>query len=324
MKHGYIARRERGVALIMAILIVALATILAVNVATEGYMDQRRTYTVQILDQAYELGLGAEALAADALVEDAKGSTIDSNKENWATPIALPVDDGIGDIKGNLEDLQGRFNLNNLLNVDGSKNVSTVKQFERLLEILGLDRRWANITVDWIDANNVAETPDGAEDSVYAGQSPPYLTANMAITRASELLSEVGMTKAMFDKLEPFVVALPNGTPLNVCTAPHEVLDSLATTRSQFGNNLSTFASNRAGGCFPRLTEIKNDFKGDPDFDKLLTDHPDYLAESSSYFRANIMVTIGTTELAMYSVLNRFGNAANTKVRVIQRSFGTT
>ena len=323
MSTAHHGNQQRGVALIMAILIVALATILAVSIATESYMDQRRTMTVLVLDQAYDLGVGAEALAADALIEDSKGSTIDTNKENWATPIILPVDDGIGDIKGNLEDLQGRFNLNNLLNIDGTKNETTVKQFERLLEIVGLDRRWANIMVDWLDANNDTQSPDGAEDSVYAGQSPPYLTANMAITRTSEILALVGMTKVMYDKLEPFVSALPPGTGLNVCTAPHEVLDSLATTRSQFGNNTNTFASNRANGCFPRLTEIKNDFRGDPDFDKLITAHPDYLVEASNYFRATILVTIGTTELAMYSVLNRFGNSTNAKIRVIERNFGT-
>ena len=323
MSYSHFPKKERGIALLMAILIVVLATMLAVSVGTESYMDQRRTSTIMALDQAYALGLGAEALAADVLIEDSKESTIDSAKEDWGTPINLPLDEGTGDIKGRLEDLQGRFNLNNLLKLDGTKNDATVKQFERLLEILGLDRRWANITVDWLDANTTAEPPDGAEDSVYAGQSPPYLTANMAITRTSELMFQVGMTKAIYDKLEPFVSALPAGTGLNVCTAAAEVLDSLATTRTQFGNNTNTFTSNRANGCFPRLSEVKNDFRGDPDFDKLIATYPDYLVETTNYFRANILVTLGSTELAMYSVINRFGNGNNAKVRVIQRSFGT-
>ena len=323
MIHSQFPKQQRGIALLMAILIVVLATMLAVSVGTESYMDQRRTSTIMSLDQAYALGLGAEALAADVLVEDSKESTIDSIKEDWATPINLPLDEGTGDIKGRLEDLQGRFNLNNLLNIDGTKNEAAVKQFERLLEILGLDRRWAHTTVDWLDANTNTEPPDGAEDSVYAGQSPPYLTANMAITRTSELMFQVGMTKAIYDKLEPFVSALPTGTGLNVCTAAPEVLDSLATTRIQFGNNTNTFTSNRANGCFPRLSEIKNDFKGDPDFDKLIATNPNYLTETTNYFRANILVTLGSTELAMYSVINRFGNSNNTRLRVIQRSFGT-
>src|SRR5258708_4274486 len=103
-----VMHRQRGVALIMAILIVALATILEVNVASEGYMDQRRSSTVLDLDQALELSFGAEALAADVLLRDWKNNPkVDSLNEDWARPVELPVDEGIGEIKGNIEDLQG-------------------------------------------------------------------------------------------------------------------------------------------------------------------------------------------------------------------------
>ncbi|MGD9843436.1 MAG: general secretion pathway protein GspK, partial [Steroidobacteraceae bacterium] len=207
---------------------------------------------------------------------------------------------------------------------NGHKNEPVVKQFERLLELLELEPKWANLTVDWLDTTTTAESPNGAEDSVYAGQSPAYLTANMAITRTSEMFSQVGMTLAIFRKLEPYVTALPNGTSLNVCTAPALVLDSLATTKRQYSTDLTTFAANRASGCYPKLQDINRDFKGDPDFDQRQLSNNAYLVESSSYFRANILVSIGTVELAMYSVLNRSGNPNNAKVRVIQRSFGTT
>ncbi len=314
---------QRGVALIMAVLMVALATMLAVSVATEGYMDQRRNATLLLLDQAYEMGLGAEALAAETLRDDAAGSKVDTPGESWATPIVLPIDEGAGEIKGSLEDLQGRFNLNKLLNDDGSKNAEAVAQFERLLELLNIDRKWAMTTLDWIDADNNQET-DGAEDSVYAGRNPAYLTANMVITRTSELFSAVGMDLSIYRKLEPYVATLPNHSSLNVCTASALVLDSLSGTLTQYSNNATTFVSNRENGCFPSLNEIRNSFANDPAFARMIQQHPDYLVETSNYFRASILVTIGTTELALYSVLNRTGNANNARVRVIQRSFGTT
>lgn len=316
-------RQQRGVALIMAVLIVALATMLAVSVATEGHMDQRRNTTVLVLDQAYEMGLGAEALAADTLKDDASGSQTDTPNENWATPIVLPIDEGIGEIKGNLEDLQGRFNLNNLLNADGSKNEETLRQFERLLELLNIDRKWAQLTLDWIDSDNVPES-SGAEDATYAAQNPPYMAPNMAITRTSELYSQIGMTLQTYLQLEPYITALPNGTPLNVCTASALVLDSLSGSLQQYSNNADTFAENRKNGCFPTVNNLRNDFASDGNFAQLQQQHPDYLAETTSYFRANILVTLGTTELALYSVLHRTGSASNARVRVIQRSFGTT
>lgn len=313
--------RQRGIALLMAILMVALATILAVSVASEGYMDQRRTSTVMLLDQAYEMGLGAEALAAETLQSD--DPKTDTLSEAWATPIVLPVDEGAGDIKGNLEDLQGRFNLNNLLNPDGSRNDVGVRQFQRLLELLNIDTRYATITVDWLDADNNPEFPDGAEDTVYAAQTPAYLTPNMPITRTSELMSEVGMKQDDYLKLEPYIAALPIDSKLNVCTAPPLLLDSLAGTLTQYSNNATSFATSRTSSCFPSINDVKTSFAADNDFKELLQDHPDYLSEQTSYFRANILVTLGTTELALYSVLNRTGTGANARTRVIQRSFGT-
>ena len=52
---------QRGVALITAVLMVALATILAVNVAFRGMLDQRRAATIFARAQAFQIALGAEA-----------------------------------------------------------------------------------------------------------------------------------------------------------------------------------------------------------------------------------------------------------------------
>lgn len=314
--------RQRGVALIMAVLMVALATILAVSVASEGYMDQRRTSTMTSIDQAYELGLGAEALAAEVLQDDAPKD--DNLGEAWATPIVLPVDEGAGEIKGRLEDLQGRFNLNNLLNPDGSRNDSGVRQFRRLLELLTIDVRYADLTLDWIDADTNTE-PFGAEDSAYAGQSPAHLTPNIPITRTSELMSVVGMKQADYEKLEPYVAALPvQDSKLNICTASGYVLDSLNSSLIQYSNDLAGLNKSReANGCFPTINDVKTSFAQDNDFKLLLQDNPDYLVQTTSYFRASILVTLGTTEVALYSVLQRNGSGANARTRVIQRSLGT-
>jgi len=311
--------RQRGVALIMAVLIVALATILAVSVASEGYMDQRRSGTMLGLDQAYEVGLAAELLAADVLIHDAQQkSKQDTLNEDWATPIDLPVDE-VGEVKGSLEDLSGRFNINNLLNADGSENQQSLLQFQRLLESLGMDNKWASTILDWIDADTVPHTP-GAEDDVYTAQVPPYLTANMPITRTSELLSLAGFGLENYRKLEPYITALPIGTALNVCTAPPEVLDSLAANTHEYMNSRGNVESSRKSGCFPTLKNLDTSFNQDKGYQNWLAKNGSLLSESSSYFRANIVVSIGTTELSLYSVLQRNGTA---KVHVILRSFGT-
>jgi general secretion pathway protein K len=307
--------RQRGVALIMAVLIVALATILAVNVTFRGMVDQRRSANLFALDQGYEVALGAEAWAADILRQDAQDSQTDHLGEIWAKSLpALPIDEGVGTVQGRLEDMQGRFNLNNLVFADGTANDKAIKQLERMLSMLDIEPAWATAIADWIDADTQPGFPDGAEDSAYTGMDPPHLTANMPITRASELmvLPEFGVER--FRRLQPYVTALPVGTKLNVCTAPGIVLDALSEAQRQFSLNPEDLAGRRKDACFPTLEDLRGTLD-QAEYDQI----KDTLSESSTYFRSTVWVTIGTTQFTLYSLLARGGGGS---VRSVLRSFG--
>ena len=305
---------QRGVALITAVLMVALATILAVNVAFRGMLDQRRTATIFAHDQAFQIALGAEAWAADFLRQDKQETQTDHLGEPWARPMPpLPVDGG--SVAGRLEDMQGRFNLNNLLFPDGTVNGEAVKQLERILAALELEPGWATAMADWIDPDTQPGFPDGAEDSSYTGENPPYLTANMPITRTSELMSLSGFGAERYARLKPYVAALPVGTPLNVCTAPGIVLDALSENAREYGLNPKDLANRRKDACFPTLEDLKGSLGNEP-FDKMKKS----LTETSGFFRATLWVTIGTTDFTLYSLLAR-GDGGS--VRPYMRSFGT-
>jgi general secretion pathway protein K len=315
-------RRQRGIALITAVLIVALATILAVNVGFKGYLDQRRSGTLLALDQGFEVAVGAEAWAADILQKDKlSGSSTDDFTEAWATPLPpIPIDGG--EVSGQLEDMQGRFNLNSLVKLDNGvlkKDPEAVKRFETLLDILGLEKKWAGFIVDWIDTDIDPEFPDGAEDNVYTALTPPYRPPNMPITRASELLALAGFGLERYQKLEPFVTALPIGTSINVCTAPPEVLDALLAGQRQFTLARDNMLETRKQRCFPTLQEFQQQGLSAAQKQEL-TDNK-VIAETSSFFRATIWVTIGTTRFTLYSLLYR-ANGSNL-VRPYLRSFGT-
>lgn len=307
--------RQRGVALITAVLIVALATILAVNVTFRGMVDQRRSANLFSFDQGFEVALGAEAWAADFLRKDAQQSQQDHLGEAWAQTLPpLPVDEGIGTVEGRLEDMQGRFNLNNLVFADGTANEKTVKQLERILALLDIEPSWATMIADWIDSDAQPGFADGAEDTVYMGLDPPHLAANMPITRASELMVLPNFGIDRYRKLRPYVTALPVGTKLNVCTAPGVVLDSLSETTRQFSLNPQDLATRRKDACFPTLEDLRGTL-GAGAYDEI----KDSLSESSAYFRATVWVTIGTTQFTLYSLLARGGNGT---VRPALRSFG--
>ncbi len=127
--------------------------------------------------------------------------------------------------------MQGRFNLNSLarLGADGkTEDPLPLQQFQRLLVSVGVEPRWAGLARDWIDPDDVVSDPDGAEDSVYTSQTPPYRTGNWPMMSASELMNLPGFGADRYRKIAPYVTALPNAnTTINLCTAPALVLESL-------------------------------------------------------------------------------------------------
>jgi general secretion pathway protein K len=320
-RHRPTYHRQRGVALIMAVLIVALATMLAASVSFKGYLDQRRSANTFAMDQGLEVALGGEAWASDSLRRDKQqNSKTDDFTEEWATPIPpIPIEGG--EFEGQLEDMQGRFNLNSLVTVQGGKFVldeNAQHRFERLLELLELEPKWALIIADWIDTDVQPNFPDGAEDPTYTGLTPPYRTANMPLTRASELLAIAGFGLDRYRKLEPFVTALPIGTTINLCTASPELLDALVAGRRQFTLARDNTAETRKQRCFPNKQDYESGLSA-KEKEELVQGK--VIDQTSSYFRSTIWVTIGTTQYTLYSLLYRSGN--NGLVRPILRSHGT-
>jgi len=304
---------QRGVALITAVLMVALATMLAVDVGFRGFLDQRRSGTLLAMDQAMQVALGAEAWAADFLKQDLQDSKTDHLGETWARPLPpLPIDGG--SVEGRLEDMQGRFNINNLVNADGTTNLEAVKQLERLFAMLEIEPAWASAVADWVDMDTQPGFPAGAEDSVYTGQDPPHLAANMPVTRVSEIMVIPGFGAERYLRVRPYLAALPVGTPLNVCTAPGMVLDALTDGSREFGLNPQDLATRRQEACFPTLEDLRGAL-GDAAYNELKNS----LTESSSYFRATAWVTIGTTQFTLYSLLARSPGS----IRPVLRSFGS-
>ena len=222
--------RSRGVALITALLITAITASLASGLAWNNALDVRRTMVLLFHEQGMQVALGAESWIRNILRDDAIDSQTDHLGELWASELpGLPVDnDSVqGAVTGNIEDLQGRFNVNNLIAQNGEVDEDVLEQFRRLLRALDLDSRLAGVAADWIDADQNASFPDGAEDPIYTGLTPPYRTYNRLLSNVTELAALEGMDKASFDILLPHITALPGRTQINVNTATAALLQSL-------------------------------------------------------------------------------------------------
>ena len=287
--------RQRGVAVLTAMLIVTIGTIIAVNLMWQATLDIRRAEAALATDQGLMFVQGAEAWAADILRQDQVDSPNSDNlSEQWAIELpALPVDGGT--ITGKLEDLQGRFNINNLLKPDGTENELARKQFERLLNSLDADPALAGAVVDWLDPDTDMRFPSGGEDVAYSGIDPPYRTANGAITSVSELMAVAGFDREVYTRVAPYVAALPIGTKLNVNTASDILLASLSDDIDIA--TAGALVDERAGAEFPDI---------DATFEGLV--EPEVLKEIdgvSQHFLLTATVALGTNQLTMRSVLQR-------------------
>ncbi len=306
--------RQRGVALITAILITALVSSVALSLAWDNALDMRRTMTLLYRDQAVQVALGAESWIQSILRDDLAETDTDHLGEIWASELpGLPVQSDVvqGELFGAMEDLQGRFNINNLIDQNGEVDELSLEQFRRLLIVLELDPRFAGITADWLDANQEAGFPDGAEDAIYTGFVPAYRTPNLPITHATELAALEGMDKQSFDILSPHIVALPGRTSINVNTATAAVLQSLDENLT--ASDVESLMSEREDGGF---ADMQNTFST-----LVAPEILPQLEETTSYFQLRLVVQIATVRIIYFSTLQR---GANGQVVPILRSLGTT
>jgi general secretion pathway protein K len=314
--------------MLVAILLVALGTIIAADVAYRSAMSARRGTATLSFDEALLVNQGAEALAAYGLrtimqssKAGASGSVDIYATQPWAQPVGpLEVVPGVT-LEANLEDMQGRFNLNWLVGFTGPNagkpDPTAVEAFKYLLQLTTVDPKWADMVVDWIDRDNNPQT-QGAEDSAYMGQNPPYLAANQYITSITELLALPGFGRENYEKLAPYIAALPPDSTLNVCTAKDKVLDAFNVGSVNWSSDPESLAKNRstAPGCFPTVADYQASFA---DAAKYAAASDRYFKTTSKYFRLSSLVTIGSAEFNLYSLL--LMDSQGYFIHPIQRSF---
>jgi general secretion pathway protein K len=308
-------RGQRGIALITALVLVAIAAVLATAIGFASAMSARRASTMFGADQSLLAGEGAEAMAAYVLKQSASATM--SLDQPWAQPYGpFELGDGVTLEFAQIEDQQGKFNINNLASgTGGSTDPNWLQLFQQLLVQVGLETKWAGILADWIDADNAPNTPDGAEDSVYLTQTPPYRAANLPVTSISELLAMPGFGRDRYDRLRPYITALPPGNTINVCTASGVVLDALSG-KNDYGTDQSVLANARKDkGCFPTLAVFTAGVSGPAA--AILSGKVGTL---SSYFRLRSVITIGTARFTLYSLLYLDPSG---QIRPILRTFGT-
>jgi len=226
------ATGQQGVALIMVLLVVSVATILAVAMLNKQNLAIHQTANMLDQSQAYQYALGGEEIARQILHKDLDDETgIDYPGEDWAQ-VLEPFEYESGEVEIRITDLQGLFNLNSL-SVRGAEGEVNRKRFRALLSSLALDGMILDRIVDWIDKNQATEQL-GAEDYEYLVMEPPYRTSSNLLVDSSELRLLLDFTEEDYQLLFPNVCVLPDpDTSINVNTAPLNVMRILASGLSE-------------------------------------------------------------------------------------------
>ncbi len=218
-------RRERGVALVMVLGLVALVSVWAVESVTGDSIALRREENLKLATQAMLAAESGLELGQRVLRDD--DPTTDSLDETWAQPTPpFPVDDGM--VSGRIVDANRFFNLDDLVDEQGKPRPQQVAIARRLFVRIGLDPALVDALVDWMDVDDVPFGPGGAEDLSYFDK--PWRVKNAPLDRLEEVRMVRGFDDRALDKLRRVATAWPHQgvTPINLNTAVREVLLSLA------------------------------------------------------------------------------------------------
>lgn len=289
--------KQRGVAIVLAMGIVALAAMTATAIMVSQSTWARQSELTAEHTQAQGLVRAGVDWARAVLNDDRRRSPVDHLGEPWALRTA-PVPVNNGEISGFIEDQQGAFNLNNLA-ADGIINRAELARFRRLLAILDLPAKLADALADWLDSDSEPRSADGAEDTYYLTLRPPYLAANRLLTDISELALVRGFDDKARARLRPFITALPHSTQINVNTASAEVL--AATIDGMNLDAARALVAQRERAYFNSVADFANRLPGK------LAVPASGVALASQYFLVTVHATMGEAQAHGVALLTREG-----------------
>jgi len=207
--------RCKGIAILTVLLILSMLTVVMSSLISDEHIMIRRGSNLRVQQQLRELALGGEQWARLILYRDIKKSKTDYLQEKWHQPLS-PATIEQGKLTAVVNDMQARFNLNNL---SAGRDPIWYPAYRRLLRVLDLNETLADSLVDWIDQDQKVTGPGGAEDLLYLSRKPPHRAANRLLADTGELLQIAGYNRKIVHKLAPYVTTLPfSGVKININT----------------------------------------------------------------------------------------------------------
>lgn len=309
--------RQRGIAVITALLLTTLAITIVASLFWQQQVQVRSIENQRLQLQKQWVLRGALDWAGLILREDAKHSSVDNLDEPWAVPLAETrldqyvesgrAGDHVGDatLSGSISDAQARYNLTNLC-PNGTINPAEVAAFERLLSDAQLNPALAQATADVMAAaHHSDELRTEIKSQVAAANSDNQPnTQPMNLTQMEDLLAVPGFSPEMLGKLKNFVIFLPRATPVNVNTAPAEVLAARIGTLTL--SDATSLVAKRNTASFRDLADFAQRLPGTQ-----FVASSKEVSVTTNYFLVDGKVRMDRAELDVQALIERNGNRTN-------------
>jgi general secretion pathway protein K len=225
--------KERGMAIISALLIAAVVAVIAGGMLTRQTVFTRGLEAEQQRVQGAWVLHGGLEISRQLLWDARQRDPLTRLDQPWAQPLAGIAASGFA---GHLEDEQGKFNLRNLVANEGIDEEQLLT-FQRLCELIGV----SNTLSQRISARVIASYPrvlnpqlanktspksgfDSGRDTSPQAALKPQLPTQPMLRSLDDLRSVEGVNTALLEKIEPYMTIVPANTWLNGNTATATVL----------------------------------------------------------------------------------------------------
>ena len=357
MNKYRLQKRQQGLAIITVLLIVALMVTLLGFLAEQQHLVIRRIGNQNVAEKGYQYALGVNAWAQRVLQDD-QNREVDYFDEDWAkfgkptevlsegdnqfslTPNSQEDEEELPTInfgdEATLEfeiiDLQSRFNLNNIANVNPKIQAEQGIIFRNLLALVGFDEENTRQELysalrDWLDEND-----EGSNESIdYKAKDVPYHASDHKLVSFAELRFIEGFTPEIINRLKPFVTVLPiDYAKLNINSVSTEVLSALNTTPVFDASSVDAFLARRLDDAFlgfqpNNIEEAKTAIIGVNPLGSPIVEN--MMQTNSNFFQVNTQVSIGDFRFCMQTLMLRENanedSQTTPKVQVVSRQSDT-
>lgn len=285
--------KQSGVVIVVALFIIAIVASLSYVMMARLERDIDRTNMLLHNQQAEDYAQGSIAWAIDTLQTNACEQR--PYKQIDILPITSPESTMNGyKIKSTIYDAQARFNLNSITNKEQAEF------FKRMVAFFDPEMSAKDIAKLTIALAAWINPQDDEELSKYYLSLPkPYRPAQMLMQHASELRLVKGMTPVLYQRLQPYIIALPVAdAKLNVQSMPAELIANLSANMDlKTAQAVIAFRKEGLFNTVEDFTELA--------IIKEKSINPDIIQANSSYFLVETKVNFQQQHLVLYTLLER-------------------